>query len=61
MAEVYFTLNDGARIPFLAFGTGTAHYQSDVTKAVKRAIDGGVTHLDGAQVISNSLIILCEF
>lgn len=51
MAEPYFTLNDGARIPFLAFGTGTALYNTDVTETVGAAISKGIVHFDGAQVI----------
>jgi len=46
-------LNDGTRIPWLAFGTGTAHYKTDATDVVRMAIDTGIIHLDGAQVYSN--------
>ncbi|KAJ3818745.1 NADP-dependent oxidoreductase domain-containing protein [Lentinula raphanica] len=48
-----FSLNDGARIPWLGFGTGTALYNKDSTEAVKAAIQTGITHLDGAQLYRN--------
>ncbi|KAJ4487777.1 NADP-dependent oxidoreductase domain-containing protein [Lentinula aciculospora] len=48
-----FTLNDGARIPWLGFGTGTALFNKDSTEAVKTAIQAGITHLDGAQLYRN--------
>ncbi|KAG6907425.1 hypothetical protein DXG01_008997 [Tephrocybe rancida] len=47
------TLNDGARVPWLAFGTGTALYGKDAAKLVRVAIDNGISHLDGAQSYSN--------
>lgn len=49
----FITLNDGNRVPWLAFGIGTAHYNKDATAVVKLAIDSGVTHLDGAQMYNN--------
>lgn len=52
MAQPSFTLNDGAQIPFLGFGTGTALFKQDATKAVSTAIAKGLVHLDGAQVIN---------
>ncbi|KAF8969856.1 NADP-dependent oxidoreductase domain-containing protein [Flammula alnicola] len=48
-----FTLNTGAKIPWLGFGTGTALYKKDATDLVRLAIDNGVTHLDGAQMYEN--------
>ncbi|KAJ3807794.1 NADP-dependent oxidoreductase domain-containing protein [Lentinula aff. lateritia] len=48
-----FKLNDGAQIPWLGFGTGTALFNKDSTEAVKVAIQTGVTHLDGAQLYRN--------
>ncbi|PPQ89126.1 hypothetical protein CVT25_006498 [Psilocybe cyanescens] len=48
-----FSLNTGATIPWLGFGTGTALYTKDAADLVKLAIDNGVTHLDGAQMYLN--------
>jgi len=50
MSQLTFTLNDGNKIPFLAFGTGTSLRWRDVTEPVSLAIEKGFTHLDGAQV-----------
>ncbi|KAF9469208.1 NADP-dependent oxidoreductase domain-containing protein [Collybia nuda] len=47
------TLNDGNRVPWLAFGTGTALYGKNATDSVRAAIDNGITHLDGAQLYNN--------
>jgi diketogulonate reductase-like aldo/keto reductase len=47
------TLNDGSRVPWLAFGTGTALYGQDASDFVKAAIENGITHLDGAQMYNN--------
>ncbi|KAF9442255.1 Aldo/keto reductase, partial [Macrolepiota fuliginosa MF-IS2] len=46
-------LNDGSRIPWLGFGTGTALYKQDVSNLVRQAIEAGVSHLDGAQSYQN--------
>ncbi|KAF9562197.1 Aldo/keto reductase [Agrocybe pediades] len=48
-----FTLNTGASIPWLGFGTGTALYGKDATKLVRLALDNKITHLDGAQMYNN--------
>lgn len=48
-----FELNDGATIPWLGFGTGTAFWGQDAKNAVVQAIQAGVTHLDGAQMYKN--------
>ncbi|KAF8201563.1 NADP-dependent oxidoreductase domain-containing protein [Pholiota molesta] len=48
-----FTLNTGAKIPAIGFGTGTALYNKDATKLVQLALETGITHLDGAQVYNN--------
>ncbi|KAJ3753662.1 NADP-dependent oxidoreductase domain-containing protein [Lentinula raphanica] len=53
MSSPTFTLNDGAQIPWIGFGTGTALYTKDSTEAVKTAIQTGLTHLDGAQLYQN--------
>lgn len=47
------SLNDSTSVPWIAFGTGTALYGQDVADAVKTAVDGGFTHLDGAQIYLN--------
>lgn len=51
MSKPFFTLNDGSRIPFLAYGVGTALYDKNVTEEVGLAIRKGLVHFDGAQVI----------
>lgn len=48
-----FLLNDGTRIPAIAWGTGTALYKQDVTNVTALAIKNGLTHLDGAQIYAN--------
>jgi diketogulonate reductase-like aldo/keto reductase len=53
MANTPITLNNGATIPLLAFGTGTAHYSRDAERLVTSAIKAGFTHLDGAQWYRN--------
>ena len=50
MAQPTFTLNDGNKIPFLAFGTGTSFMKRDVTEPASLAIENGFTHMDCAQV-----------
>ncbi|KAG7092719.1 hypothetical protein E1B28_009049 [Marasmius oreades] len=47
------TLNDGNQIPWVGFGTGTAHYSRDAKDVVVTAIRAGVRHLDGAQIYGN--------
>ncbi|KAI9053841.1 hypothetical protein LZ554_002789 [Drepanopeziza brunnea f. sp. 'monogermtubi'] len=54
-------LNDGSVVPFLGYGTGTAHYKTDpnspvdqeLVKTVVKAIKAGYYHLDGAEVYGN--------
>ncbi|KDQ60964.1 hypothetical protein JAAARDRAFT_173380 [Jaapia argillacea MUCL 33604] len=53
MSEVTVPLNDGTRIPVLAFGTGTALSRKDATELVGTAIASGFTHIDGAQAYFN--------
>jgi len=48
-----FTLNDGTRIPWLAFGTGTALFSRDSKHLISLAIANGITHIDGAQAYRN--------
>ncbi|KAF9475050.1 Aldo/keto reductase [Pholiota conissans] len=47
------TLNTGAKIPVIGFGTGTALYGKDATQLVRLALDTGITHFDGAQMYNN--------
>lgn len=47
------TLNDGNKVPWIAFGTGTALYRKDVQHAVTLALQSGFIHLDGAQEYRN--------
>lgn len=48
-----FTLNTGAKIPAIGFGTGTGLYNKDATELVQLALETGITHLDGAQMYKN--------
>ena len=48
-----YKLNDGASIPWLAIGSGTAHFGKDATAAVAQALRAGITHLDAAQIYRN--------
>ncbi|KAF8623492.1 hypothetical protein AX15_006275 [Amanita polypyramis BW_CC] len=49
----HITLNDGAQVPWLAFGAGTALFGRDATVFVEQAINTGIVHLDGAQMYTN--------
>ncbi|KAJ7138053.1 NADP-dependent oxidoreductase domain-containing protein [Mycena epipterygia] len=42
------TLNDGKKIPAIAFGTGSIYKHTDVTRLVQQAIDTGFSHIDTA-------------
>lgn len=53
MAISTLTLNDGNKVPWVAFGSGTAFFQQDAQTAVQTAIDSGFTHLDCAQMYEN--------
>ncbi|OBZ75615.1 NAD/NADP-dependent indole-3-acetaldehyde reductase [Grifola frondosa] len=53
MSSLTIPLNDGNRIPWLGFGTGTALYLKDAEQAVLTAINNGIIHLDGAQMYGN--------
>ncbi|PWY97914.1 Aldo/keto reductase [Testicularia cyperi] len=46
-------LLSGLEVPRLAFGTGTALYQSDATGQVVMALQTGFTFVDGAEVYAN--------
>ncbi|KAL4253170.1 Aldo-keto reductase family 3C2/3 [Abortiporus biennis] len=56
-ARLTLPLNDGTTIPWLAFGTGTALYNKEVSAEVLTAIKAGIHHLDGAQVYGNEASI----
>jgi diketogulonate reductase-like aldo/keto reductase len=56
-----FTLNDGSKIPALAWGNGTGGINSASQKAIdlgKEALNAGIVHIDTAQVGSLRLIIM---
>ncbi|KAJ7193777.1 NADP-dependent oxidoreductase domain-containing protein [Mycena pura] len=42
-------LNDGKKIPAIAFGTGSIYKHMDVTRYVQQALDAGFEHIDTAQ------------
>ncbi|KAJ7502641.1 NADP-dependent oxidoreductase domain-containing protein, partial [Mycena galericulata] len=42
------TLNDGQKIPTIAFGTGSIHKRTDVFQMVHQALEAGFWHLDTA-------------
>ncbi|KAF7341149.1 Aldo/keto reductase [Mycena venus] len=42
-------LNDGKKIPAIAFGTGSIYKHTDVTRYVQQALDAGFYHIDTAQ------------
>ncbi|KAG0692580.1 NADP-dependent oxidoreductase domain-containing protein [Suillus ampliporus] len=46
-------LNDGNKVPWMAFGTGTVIFQKDAKDTVELAIANGFTHLDCAQIYKN--------
>ncbi|EJD38902.1 Aldo/keto reductase [Auricularia subglabra TFB-10046 SS5] len=53
MSVPYVELNDGARMPQLAYGTGTKHRGTDISELVTAAIRAGFIHIDAAQVYRN--------
>ncbi|KAJ7706733.1 NADP-dependent oxidoreductase domain-containing protein [Mycena rosella] len=42
------TLNDGKKIPAIAFGTGSIYKHTDVTRLVNQALETGFDHIDTA-------------
>ncbi|KII90622.1 hypothetical protein PLICRDRAFT_52347 [Plicaturopsis crispa FD-325 SS-3] len=46
-------LNDGYKLPTIAFGTGSALYERDASELVGQAIDVGFDHIDTAQIYKN--------
>ena len=53
MPVKFYKLADGIKVPWVAFGTGTALYQKECADACKLAISTGFTHLDTAQMYEN--------
>lgn len=53
MAQHTVSLNDGASVPWLAFGTGTALWQQDAAAQVAHALRAGFVHIDTAQMYGN--------
>ncbi|KAK7467294.1 hypothetical protein VKT23_004351 [Stygiomarasmius scandens] len=53
MSQPHIPLNDGTKVPWLGFGTGTALFNKDAAEFVRSAIETGIRHLDGAQVYGN--------
>ncbi|OBZ71627.1 NADPH-dependent conjugated polyketone reductase C1 [Grifola frondosa] len=47
------TLNDGNKMPAIAFGTGSKWKGQDVTEYVEQAIETGFSHIDTAQWYAN--------
>jgi diketogulonate reductase-like aldo/keto reductase len=52
-APISITLNDSTTAPWIAYGTGTALFNKDVSQYIELAIHTGFIHLDGAQVYGN--------
>ncbi|KZV93544.1 Aldo/keto reductase [Exidia glandulosa HHB12029] len=46
-------LNDGTKIPQIAYGTGTKHRGTDISGLVRHALSAGFAHIDGAQIYRN--------
>lgn len=55
MSNITRVLNNGAKIPWIGFGTGTAMYKQPAEDAVTLAINSGFTHIDGAQLYGNEV------
>ncbi|KAI0043787.1 Aldo/keto reductase [Auriscalpium vulgare] len=53
MATPSLLLNDGYKIPVLAFGTGSALYGRSATEYVDRALNAGFSHIDTAALYRN--------
>ena len=53
MSDLTIPLNDGTRIPWLAFGSGTALLFKDASEPVANAIKAGFRHIDTAQMYKN--------
>ncbi len=53
MAGLSVALNDGSRMPWLAFGSGTSLREKDASKQISNAIKAGFVHIDCAQMYAN--------
>lgn len=53
LATAFRTLNDGTRIPLVAFGTGTAVFGRDAYEPVLTALKAGARHIDAAHAYQN--------
>lgn len=53
MAVKTIRLSDGVQIPWIAFGSGTAHNKKECTDAITAALSTGFTHIDTAQSYGN--------
>ncbi|KAJ7079742.1 NADP-dependent oxidoreductase domain-containing protein [Mycena belliarum] len=51
------TLNDGNKMPSIAFGTGSVNKGTDVTAICQLAIDTGFSHIDTAQAYSTEVTV----
>ena len=58
MSTITRVLNNGSKIPWIGFGTGTALYAKAADEPVTLALQSGFTHLDGAQVYKNEVSCL---
>ncbi|KAJ3500656.1 hypothetical protein NMY22_g19189 [Coprinellus aureogranulatus] len=47
------TLNDGKKIPSIAFGSGSVNKGKDIHQYIEQAIEAGFSHLDTAQWYNN--------
>ncbi|EIM83189.1 Aldo/keto reductase [Stereum hirsutum FP-91666 SS1] len=47
------TLNDGAKIPSIAFGTGSVWKGQDVVTYIDQALEAGFSHIDTAAIYKN--------
>jgi diketogulonate reductase-like aldo/keto reductase len=52
-SSLTIALNDSTTTPWIAYGTGTAHYRKDASEYIQLAVHTGFTHLDGAQAYMN--------
>ncbi|KAI0773256.1 Aldo/keto reductase [Trametes elegans] len=53
MTQLTLALNDGHRIRWLGFGTGTTLLRKDASALVRNAVEHGIAHLDGAEGYAN--------
>ncbi|PPQ95290.1 hypothetical protein CVT26_014864 [Gymnopilus dilepis] len=51
------SLNDGNKIPSVAFGSGSVNKGKDIHQYVEQALDAGFTHIDTAQFYANEQFV----